>query len=352
MMLHFPNRMSARRRKKKREQDLTGRYLAGDLDEDQVDSSQRFSRRSKFAEQEKILRTAALRASSQPVEALPLGQVIQVYSLFCEVLHKQTVYLCVTRKTLNRISATNIVVGDRVHFRPSGTSDELGRPEGVIEQTLPRQTVLTRSDSFKAIEQHPIVANAEQMLIVVSLLQPRVKWGLVDRMIVAAQAGGLQPIICLNKIDLASDAAGVDALDESIKVLNHYSGLGLTVLRTSVLQDAGLDDLRHLLKDHTTVLAGHSGVGKSSLINALEPGLDLRTGAVSTMTEKGRHTTTSARCHPLSFGGTVIDTPGVKLFGLWGVTQGNLDDFFPDVEAGTAPAWRIKSYERIRASVD
>jgi ribosome biogenesis GTPase len=100
-----------------------------------------------------------------------------------------------------------------------------------------------------------------------------------------------------------------------------------------------------------TVLAGHSGVGKSSLIRAVQPDLDLRIGAISGYNEKGRHTTTSARRYPLKIGGAVIDTPGVKLFGLWNVTRENLSDFFPDVAGGTAPQWRVESFQRIESSL-
>jgi ribosome biogenesis GTPase len=336
-----------KRRKKDREQDVTGRYLAGDFDDDAVEVEQRFSARSKNAQQDKIVRTAALRAeqASADLTSLPIGEVIQVHSLFSEVERNRITYLCVTRKTLNKLSDTSIVVGDRVRFRESGTTDELGRPEAVIEEILPRETVLTRADSFKGIEQHPIVANAQQMLIVVSILQPRVKWGLVDRMIVAAQAGGLRPIVCLNKIDLAPEDAEAEA------VLNHYTALQIATLRTSVIQQTGLDDLRQDLAGKQTVLAGHSGVGKSSLINAIQPQLDLRVGEISGYTDKGRHTTTSARRYILDFGGAVIDTPGVKLFGLWNITRENLEDFFPDVAAGNAPPWRVESFNRIAESL-
>src|SRR6185312_6414173 len=101
----------------------------------------------------------------------------------------------------------------------------------------------------------------------------------------------------------------------------------------------------------TTVLAGHSGVGKSTLINAIEPALDLRIGAISNYTGKGRHTTTSARRYPLTIGGAVIDTPGVKMFGLWGVSRENLPEFYPDVAAGNAPPWRQENFERILESL-
>ena len=123
-------------------------------------------------------------------------------------------------------------------------------------------------------------------------------------------------------------------------------------MQTSVIENVGIDGVRELLRGKETILAGHSGVGKSSLINAVEPTLDLRVGIVSRYTEKGRHTTTSARRYPLKdLGGAVIDTPGVKLFGLWNVTRENLSDYFPDVADDSAPDWRRQSYERIEASL-
>jgi ribosome biogenesis GTPase len=355
--------MSARRRKKTREQDATRRYLAGDMDEDAVEHQQRFSDRNKNAQQDKMIKTAAKRAAVEAtasaigetdLESLPIGQVFQVYSLYCEVMHDDgTLWLCTTRKTLNKLSKTQIVVGDRVRFRESGRTDDLGRPEAVIEQVMLRETILTRANSFKGLGQHPIVANADQMLIVVSLINPAVKWGLVDRMLIAAQSGKLKPVIVLNKIDLASDADSA-IVEEANAALDHYAKLGAGTLRTSADQNIGLDDLRAILTDRATVLAGHSGDGKSSLINAIQPQIDLRVGEVSGYTAKGRHTTTSARRYPLDFGdprSAVIDTPGVKMFGLWGVTRDNLETFFPDIADGTAPQWRIESFRRIEQSL-
>ena len=336
------------KRRKKRETDVTERFLSGELEESEDEAQQeRFGSRSRDAQMGKILRTALLRAEEQSdvdVQTLPLGQVIQVFSLFSEVQSEGRAFLCVWRKTLSKLSESAIVVGDIVRIRDLGLLDEQGRPQAVIEQVQPRQTVLTRADSFKGVEQHPIVANAQQMLIVTSIREPRVKWGLVDRMTIAAQSGKLLPILCLNKIDLGEAGEGDD-------VLSHYASMGLTTIKTSVPAAIGLDAARNLLKDKTTVLAGHSGVGKSTLINALEPDLDLRTGAISNYTGKGRHTTTSARSYPLSTGGAVIDTPGVKLFGLWALTRENLLDFFPDVANETAPDWRKESYGRILDSL-
>jgi ribosome biogenesis GTPase len=346
------------RNRKPREKNLTGRFLSGNLEEGDLDAQQRFGSRSKDAELSKILRTALLRAeenSDADVQALPVGEVLQVYSLFSEMESGGRLWLCLVRKTLNRRSDSAVLVGDRVRFRDLGLVDDQGRPQAVIEEVLPRDTILTRSDSFKASEQHPIVANAQQMLIVTSVCDPQVKWGLVDRMIVAALSGKMKPIICLNKVDLETEEiakkGGKDVDIDPLLALAHYESIGISTIKTSVPRSIGLETLRESLRDQTTVLAGHSGVGKSTLLNAIQPTLHLRTGAISNYTGKGRHTTTSARRYPLEFGGAVIDTPGVKMFGLWNVTRENLREYFHDVVDGTAPAWRQESFERIVASL-
>ena len=388
------------RRKKPRENDLAERYRAGDFDKDQLfesdeDQTQKYSNRNKNAQQDKIEKTGLLRAAllaaaeaANPgeIQALPIGQVTQVYSLFCDVESGGQSLLCVTRKTLTKLADTQLVVGDLVRFRDTGLNTDTGRREGVIEKVEPRKTVLTRTDSFQSQFQHPIVANADQMLIVASVKEPAVKWGLVDRMIVAARSGGLVPIVCLNKIDLALLQDPTPASLENKTVVNktgedqtvsgpvsspepdlddetvdprdallHYLSIGVQILQTSVDRAIGLAELKECLANQTTVLAGHSGVGKSSLIRAIQPELDIRIGEISGFTGKGRHTTTSARRYPLDFGGAVggavIDTPGVKMFGLWQMTPESLLEFFPDVVNKTAPPWRIASYARIAGSL-
>jgi ribosome biogenesis GTPase len=348
--------MSGRRRKPPREKDLTDRLLDEDVETERLETHQRFSQRSKDAQQNKIERTALLRAAEagpvEDIDQLPVGQVIQVYSLFCLVDHPDGPRLCVMRKTLATLSATSMVVGDLVRFRDTESRDEIGRPEALVEQILPRQTILTRADSFRGTGEHPIVANAQQMLIIVSILRPRVKWGLVDRMLIAAQSGGLTPLVCLNKIDLAEkDEASQSEYAAAQEVLHHYETLGITTFRISADRHDGIDPLKTTLAGQTTVVAGHSGVGKSTLIAAIQPGLYIRIGEISNFNDKGRHTTTSARRYALATGGFIIDTPGVKLFGLWGVTSENLPQFFPDVQDGSAPEWRVESFERIKASL-
>jgi ribosome biogenesis GTPase len=351
--LKWPTVGAKRSRKKNpRDKDLTSQYLSGAMNEDALESVQRLSGRDSSAQQRKMEKTALLRVAEESVtpniDTLPVGEVIQVFSLFVDVESGGISWLCVFRKTFTKVHEPPIV-GDRVRFRDTGMKDENGRPEAVIEALLPRQTVLTRADSFKAIVGQPIVANAQQMLIVTSLTEPRVKWGIIDRMIVAAQSGGLRPILCVNKFDLVKDDQEV--LSSAQEAMKHYQTLGVTTLVTSATTGLGLDALRNVLREGTTVLAGQSGVGKSSLITAIEPKLDLRIGAISGYTGKGRHTTSSARRYRLSDGRDVIDTPGVKLFGLWGVSRENLLSYFPDVEAQTAPQWRAESYQRILESL-
>lgn len=347
--------LKGRSGKPPRVKDLADQFKSGAFDEDAVEERETFNANNKHKQTQQIVKTALMRAEQQQVidpATLTDGEVVQVFSLFCEVMVGEHIFLCVVRKTLRERSDTQVIVGDFVRFTKTEVKTDAGVVrEGVVEVVQPRSTVLTRADSFKQIEQHPIVANAQQMLIVAAVLKPAVKWGLIDRMLIAAQAGGLKPILVLNKIDLVGDAEAGD-LAFAREVMAHYQTLGVPTLETSITDHRGVPKLRALLRGQITVLAGHSGVGKSSLVNAVQSDLNLRVGEVSGFNEKGRHTTTSARRFPLQGGGAVVDTPGVKLFGLWRVTADNLDEFFPDVAAETAPAWRVESYERIKSSIE
>lgn len=350
--------------------DLTADYLSGQLDHDRAEGIERFGRRSKFNQQFKTQRTHDRRQADRAdeLDKLPTGRVIEVHGLYCtlqpvlaatpeqiagnsaKVAAPVSPLLAVVPKTVQRTSTTRVIVGDIVRYSPS-ESPEPGAPQARVEEVLDRKTILCRADSFKAREAWPIVANAQQMLIVAAIVEPRVKWGLIDRMILAARTGGLAPILCLNKIDLITPDSP-DAIDLEEK-LSHYATLGIESFRTSVTQSIGLEPLREKLRDRSTVLAGHSGVGKSSIANGISPDLDLRVGDISHVHHKGKHTTTSARIFPLPIlNAEIIDTPGVKLFGLWHVDRDRVDEFFPDVLDGSAPDWRIQSHARIIESIE
>jgi ribosome small subunit-dependent GTPase A len=345
--------------------DLTADYLSGQFDHDRAEGIERFGRRSKFNQQFKTQRTHDRRLADRAdeLDKLPTGRVIEVHGLYCTITPadsdasnhsaqqqiKPRQLLAVVPKTVQRTSTTRVIVGDIVRYSPI-ESPEPGAPQARVEAVLDRKTILCRADSFKAREAWPIVANAEQMLIVAAVVEPRVKWGLIDRMILAARTGGLIPILCLNKIDLITpDSPEAIDLDEK---LAHYATLGIDSVRTSVTQSIGLEPLRERLRDRSTVFAGHSGVGKSSIANGISPDLDLRVGDISHVHHKGKHTTTSARIFTLPMlNAEIIDTPGVKLFGLWHVDRNRVDEFFPDVLDDSAPDWRVESHARIIKSI-
>src|SRR5215212_4164201 len=223
------------------------------MEEDGLDAKEDYSGRDASAQKKKMEQTASKRAAGEvgapDVEKLPIGDVTQVYSLFADVEHEGKSWLCVVRKTMQKLGEPPIV-GDRVRFRDTGVKDEKGRTEAVIEQILPRESVLTRTDSFNSLVSQPIVANASQMLIVTSLKEPRIKWGIIDRMMVAAQGGKLEPILCMNKMDLVSG----QEMEFAREAMGHYQKLGARTIESSVVQNVGLEELKEILAGKTTVL--------------------------------------------------------------------------------------------------
>jgi len=259
------------------------------------------------------------------------GRVLAVYGLLSVVeADDGTHFRCAVRRLLRTLSTDQrhvVSAGDRVLFRPAvpnavGATTACGLlPEGIIEGIEPRHSVLSRTVRGK---QHVIVANVDQMVIVASAAQPRLKPGLIDRFLISAEKGKLRPVICINKIDL------VDPVDLQ-PLVGVFARMGYMVLLVSAAVGTGIDQLRRELRARSSVIVGQSGVGKTSLLNAVEPGLDLRVAAVSEETEKGKHTTTAARLLRLSAGGYVVDTPGIRQFQLWDVIPAEVVGFFRDL---------------------
>ena len=251
------------------------------------------------------------------------GTVIEVSQGLCRVsLTEGEPLLCEVRRSLkaNDTGFTNIVaVGDEVLISRNGAE------RGMVEAVQPRRSVLARPDPFYTHLRQVIVANVDQVLIVAAWREPAFWPELVDRYLIAAARNGLAPIICVNKVDLAEDPA------EPQTVLRAYCEAGYTVLLTSAESRLGVDGLRRLLQGRTTALAGLSGVGKSSLLSAVEPGLHLRVGEVSDRRHEGRHTTTQSSLHRLAEGGFVVDTPGIREFGLSGLRRRDLADCYPEI---------------------
>lgn len=217
-----------------------------------------------------------------------------------------------------------VVAGDRVRFLVAHTS---GRAvaEGTIEEVLPRHRELTRqavTDGSVPVGQ-TIVANLDQVLLVFAAADPYPALGLIDRFLVSCESAGLPAMVVLNKCDLGV----ADILAQDLAV---YERVGYPVLRTSAATGEGIDLLRETVQGRITVFVGPSGVGKSTLLNTLEPGLGLRVGEVSASTGKGRHTTRFAQLLPLGTGGFIVDTPGLRQLGLWQVPDDELDRQFPE----------------------
>ncbi len=227
-----------------------------------------------------------------------------------------TEYACSIRgilRSIARDSRNVVVTGDRVLFRQEGDARQ-----GVIERVEPRHGILSRGSQRR---EHVLVANIDQVLIVGTAADPDFKPQLIDRYLVSAERRGIQPIICINKIDLVDTRS-------LLVYLRAYGRAGYTVVLTCAHDGRGIDQLRGLLANRQTAVSGQSGVGKSSLLNCVDNELGLKTADVSDWSRKGTHTTRRARLVPLSFGGWVCDTPGIRQFELWDISLEEVDGYY------------------------
>jgi ribosome biogenesis GTPase len=262
------------------------------------------------------------------------------------------------RGRVKQHSADKVLVGDRVSL--------LVHPDrsATVEGVLPRDSLLRRRSPGKRMAVRAVAANLDQVVIVGSARRPDWEPALIDRFIVVAEANALPVAVVMNKLDLAPDA---------IALLAPYRQAGYETVATSAAEGRGLDELRERLTGRVSLFTGPTGVGKSSLLNAIQPGLGLRTGEVSVRAGSGRHTTVSAEMHPFSPGGFVVDTPGLRDIGLWAVEPADVAGAFPEIarfsgrcrfdncrhqeepgcavreaaDRGDIPATRLESYRRL-----
>ncbi|MCF6284454.1 MAG: ribosome small subunit-dependent GTPase A, partial [Candidatus Hydrogenedentes bacterium] len=279
------------------------------------------------------------------------------------VLKDGTEELCLIDVRLKEGKSTLLASGDQVYV-------EQEAEKWVVRGIGPRSSRLSRpGHEHDRLDEQVFAANIETLVIVAAAADPPFRTGLVDRYLIAAEVGGVTPIICVNKIDL---------VDEDPPALKDYEALGFQVIRTSCESGEGLDALRAVLGGKLSILSGHSGVGKSTLLNVLDKDLEVHTQEVSGVSHRGRHTTTASRLYKLEGNIRIIDTPGIRALGVWGVSPEEVAWFFPDLaelgeacrfrncshthepdcavvaalDEGRLTPWRYDSYLRIRGSME
>ncbi len=296
-----------------------------------------------------------------PESFTPNATVISHTKKWAFVVRAGQEALCRIDERLTAGRGTLLAAGDRVLVEDEGDTAFV---RGIAE----RRTWLSRPAKGGGREQ-VLAANVDRLLVIAAAAEPTFKPGLVDRFLIAASVGGVTPMLVINKMDLVEAALEAAAL---------YPELGVETHCVSAETGAGLDALRASLAQQTSVLAGHSGVGKSTLVNALDPRLRVLTQDVSAYSGRGRHTTTGARMYELQEGIRIIDTPGIRALGLWDVSPAEVARYYPDlaeyaaqcrfrdcththepgcavlaaVEAGAIARARYDSYLRVRGSLE
>ncbi|HUW60657.1 MAG TPA: ribosome small subunit-dependent GTPase A [Candidatus Bathyarchaeia archaeon] len=297
-----------------------------------------------------------------PEKVRPNGLVVSHSGRWGFVSIEGEEVLCVIDEGLGEGRVSVLAPGDEVQV-------EYVEGQPVVRGVGPRRTKLSRlAHEQSRVQEQVIAANVDILVIVSSAVQPRFKPGLVDRYLAAASVGGVEPVLALNKMDLVEAAPAAVA---------GFRELGLRVFNTSAATGAGVGELRGALEGKLAVMSGQSGVGKTALLNAMDPSLDLATQEVSTLTEKGKHTTSAGRLFRLEGDIKVIDTPGIRQLGLWGISHEEIAFYFPEiaelaagcrfrncthihepdcavrdgVEAGKISMLRYNSYRHIRESL-
>lgn len=239
------------------------------------------------------------------------GVVLRTYSGYYYVQAERDVYVCKLRGRFKK-ERYSLIVGDHVIFSPQADKT------GMIEKIKPRRSLLTR----------PLVANVTQAALTFAAKNPDINSALVDRFLVLAEQAQLDIFICINKIDLADSC-------QLQELMEYYRKIGYRVVAISALLGTGVDELKELLANQTTVFAGPSGVGKSTVLNMVQPSFALQTGEVSEKIGRGKHTTRYAQLLTLDSGGFVVDTPGFSSIEFTGIAQEELAHYFPEMDTGS-----------------
>lgn len=259
---------------------------------------------------------------------MPIGRVIKSTGSWYDVQDDAgTIVQCRLRGRirLDGIRTTNpVAVGDMVNFEREQDKDTC-----VIDKILPRNNVIVRKSVNLSKESHIIAANVDRAVVVATVAYPRTSTGFIDRFAVTAEAYHIPVVVVFNKSDLYDGEQNALA-DELIAT---YQNIGYQSFKVSAKTGYNCDMLESVMKDKITMLSGHSGVGKSALVNRLDPNLNLRVGEISYANEKGKHTTTYAQMFHLCFGGYIIDTPGIKEFALYDMEKDTLAQRFPEMRA-------------------
>ncbi len=306
---------------------------------------------------------AAVELNSLPTDFVTNALVISHSKKWAFVLKDGEEELCLIDERLKESNATLLAPGDRVFV-------EREAEKWFVRGVGPRLTRLSRpGHEHDRLDEQVFAANIDYLVVVAAAADPPFRTGLVDRYLIAAEVGGVTPIICVNKMDL---------VEEEPPSLKDYEALGFLVIRTSCETGAGLVELRTALRGKLSILSGHSGVGKSTLLNVLDEDLEVHTQEVSGVSHRGRHTTTASRLYELEGDIRIIDTPGIRALGVWGITPTEVAWFFPDLAAlgenchfrncshthepdcavtealdkGELTPWRYDSYLRIRLSME
>jgi ribosome biogenesis GTPase len=254
---------------------------------------------------------------------LPVGTVIAIGPRSAEVVLDGRVLTCLLAKEIADKQQSEIAVGDLVEI------EQRGEHTAIIQAVRPRRSKLSRPDPDRNVHERVIVANVDIVVVVVSVVSPPLHPRLIDRYLIAIRRGGAEAVICVNKADLLSETE----LEAELEVLQPYDRLGIPIVRCSAAERRGSDQLRELLNGKVSAFVGHSGVGKSSLLNALKPELKLEVGSVSEGYGRGTHTTTRSTMWDLGEDTKIIDTPGVRSFGLWKLRAEELPWYFPEFAA-------------------